>query len=108
MWVLEYYSGILFLTTNRVGTIDEAFKSRIHISLYYDRLSRDQTAKIFQINIDKLKRMELDKEKKLEESGVRYPKLAINQPSIMKWALDYYDDAKRTGEFSQWNGWPKR
>jgi hypothetical protein len=32
--VLEYYSGILFLTTNRVGTIDEAFKSRIHISLY--------------------------------------------------------------------------
>lgn len=32
--VLEYYSGILFLTTNRVGTIDEAFKSRIQISLY--------------------------------------------------------------------------
>jgi SpoVK/Ycf46/Vps4 family AAA+-type ATPase len=32
--VLEFYSGILFLTTNRVGTIDEAFKSRIHISLY--------------------------------------------------------------------------
>lgn len=31
---LEFYSGILFLTTNRVGTIDEAFKSRIHISLY--------------------------------------------------------------------------
>jgi hypothetical protein len=33
--VLEYYNGLLFLTTNRVGTIDEAFKSRIHISLYY-------------------------------------------------------------------------
>jgi len=32
--ILEYYSGILFLTTNRVGTIDEAFKSRIHVSLY--------------------------------------------------------------------------
>ncbi|KAF2189528.1 hypothetical protein K469DRAFT_747594 [Zopfia rhizophila CBS 207.26] len=32
--VLEFYSGILFLTTNRVGTMDEAFKSRIHISLY--------------------------------------------------------------------------
>ncbi|KAJ8113299.1 hypothetical protein ONZ43_g5184 [Nemania bipapillata] len=28
---LEYYSGILFLTTNRVGKIDRAFKSRIHI-----------------------------------------------------------------------------
>lgn len=33
--VLEYYNGLLFLTTNRVGTIDEAFKSRIHLSLYY-------------------------------------------------------------------------
>jgi hypothetical protein len=33
--VLEYYSGILFLTTNRVGIMDEAFKSRIHVSLYY-------------------------------------------------------------------------
>ena len=32
---LEYYAGILFLTTNRLGGIDEAFKSRIHISLRY-------------------------------------------------------------------------
>ncbi len=31
---LEFYSGILFLTTNRVGTIDEALKSRIDLSLY--------------------------------------------------------------------------
>lgn len=33
--VLEYYNGLLFLTTNRVGAVDEAFKSRIHLSLYY-------------------------------------------------------------------------
>lgn len=33
--VLEYYNGLLFLTTNRVGSIDQAFKSRIHLSLYY-------------------------------------------------------------------------
>lgn len=32
--MLEYYKGILFLTTNRIGTFDEAFKSRIHISLF--------------------------------------------------------------------------
>ncbi|KAF5335856.1 hypothetical protein D9758_016705 [Tetrapyrgos nigripes] len=36
---LEYYPGILFLTTNRVSVFDEAIKSRIHISLFYDRLS---------------------------------------------------------------------
>ena len=44
--VLEYYEGILFLTTNRVGISDEAFKSRIHISLYYPPLNWQQTEKI--------------------------------------------------------------
>lgn len=36
--VLEYYEGILFLTTNRVGDIDAAFQSRIHVSMFYDEL----------------------------------------------------------------------
>lgn len=30
---LEYFDGILFLTTNRPGQLDEAFQSRIHIAL---------------------------------------------------------------------------
>lgn len=30
---LEYFDGILFLTTNRPGDIDEAFQSRIHVSI---------------------------------------------------------------------------
>lgn len=33
--VLEYYAGILFMTTNRVTTFDDAFKSRIHVPLKY-------------------------------------------------------------------------
>lgn len=37
--VLEYYEGIMFLTTNRVNTFDPAFQSRIHISLDYPELS---------------------------------------------------------------------
>ena len=37
--ILEYYEGILFLTTNRVENIDAAFQSRIHISMHYDELS---------------------------------------------------------------------
>ena len=37
--ILEYYEGILFLTTNRVGNIDAAFQSRIHISMEYNELS---------------------------------------------------------------------
>ena len=37
--VLEYYEGILFLTTNRIKNIDDAFHSRIHISMQYPSLS---------------------------------------------------------------------
>ncbi|KAK8112601.1 hypothetical protein PG984_013127 [Apiospora sp. TS-2023a] len=49
--VLEYYAGVLFLTTNRVGDFDEAFTSRIHVSLYYPELNCDKTIKVFDINI---------------------------------------------------------
>ena len=37
--LLEYYEGILFLTTNRMGTFDAAFKSRIHLAIRYYPLS---------------------------------------------------------------------
>ncbi|EOD43698.1 ATPase AAA+ type core [Neofusicoccum parvum] len=39
--LLEYYEGILFLTTNRVENIDAAFESRIHLSLQYEDLDFD-------------------------------------------------------------------
>jgi hypothetical protein len=37
--ILEYYEGLLFLTTNRIDNIDAAFQSRIHISLAYPDLT---------------------------------------------------------------------
>ena len=40
--VVEYFEGILILTTNRVGTCDEAFKSRIQLALHYPPLSEEQ------------------------------------------------------------------
>ncbi|KAK8022906.1 hypothetical protein PG991_006787 [Apiospora marii] len=36
--LLEYYTGILFLTTNRVTSFDDAFKSRIHVPLQFPTL----------------------------------------------------------------------
>lgn len=45
--VLEYYTGILFLTTNRVTTFDEAFKSRIHIPIRYTDLSFESKLQIW-------------------------------------------------------------
>ncbi|KAF3061573.1 hypothetical protein GL218_03037 [Daldinia childiae] len=50
--VLEYYAGILFLTTNRIGDFDEAFASRIHMSLYYPPLDEIATNRIFKLNFD--------------------------------------------------------
>lgn len=35
---LEYFEGILLLTSNRVGTFDEAFKSRVQLTIHYPPL----------------------------------------------------------------------
>jgi hypothetical protein len=45
---LEYYEGILFLTTNRVRNMDEAFHSRIHISLEYPPLDFPARRRVWQ------------------------------------------------------------
>ncbi|KAM0506800.1 hypothetical protein ACHAP9_003139 [Verticillium nonalfalfae] len=50
---LEYFQGILFLTTNRVETFDDAFQSRIHVALRYDKLSVKAKRAIFQIFIER-------------------------------------------------------
>ncbi|PHH63753.1 hypothetical protein CDD81_5518 [Ophiocordyceps australis] len=52
---LEYFQGILFLTTNRVETFDEAFQSRIHIALRYDSLDVKARKTIFNMFFDRIK-----------------------------------------------------
>jgi len=44
---LEYYEGILFMTTNRADNIDAAFQSRIHVSLEYPNLNADSRRQIW-------------------------------------------------------------
>ena len=44
---VEYYRGILFLTTNRITTFDEAFLSRIHVALHFRELTADAKAQIW-------------------------------------------------------------
>ncbi|KAF2460303.1 P-loop containing nucleoside triphosphate hydrolase protein [Lineolata rhizophorae] len=39
--LLEYYRGVLFLTTNRLAACDPAFKSRIHLTIQYPALTMD-------------------------------------------------------------------
>lgn len=51
---IEYYRGILFLTTNRVGQFDDAFVSRIHVILSYDDLGEEQRRNIWDQFFNKL------------------------------------------------------
>ncbi|KAH0563422.1 hypothetical protein GP486_002012 [Trichoglossum hirsutum] len=57
---LEYYQGILFLTTNRVGVFDEAFASRIHISIWYPGFDDVKRIKIWKTMIKRLERERKD------------------------------------------------
>ncbi|PMD19490.1 P-loop containing nucleoside triphosphate hydrolase protein [Hyaloscypha hepaticicola] len=44
---LEYFTGILLITTNRQSSIDKAFKSRIDLSLHYPPLSHNTQKEIW-------------------------------------------------------------
>ncbi|KAL8387240.1 hypothetical protein RB595_010054 [Gaeumannomyces hyphopodioides] len=102
--VLEYYSGILFLTTNRVGHLDEAFKSRIHISLYYPPLTIRQTVAIFDVNIRQLEIIEAEKQRLMNEGGSvvpKRPKMVIDKDNLIEYAKWHW----RAHEQSErWNG----
>ncbi|KAF4546170.1 ATPAse [Lasiodiplodia theobromae] len=65
---LEYYQGILFLTTNRVGTFDEAFISRIHITIHYANFTDESRAEVWESFFRKLQSEREGKVKILEET----------------------------------------
>ncbi|KAL9073137.1 MAG: hypothetical protein Q9157_004870 [Trypethelium eluteriae] len=52
--VLEYYDGILILTSNRVGIFDEGFKSRIQLAIHYDKLGLASRIQVWSNFIDRL------------------------------------------------------
>ncbi|CAG8971698.1 hypothetical protein HYALB_00003166 [Hymenoscyphus albidus] len=101
--VLEYYSGILFLTTNRVGTLDEGFRSRCQLSLYYKPLTKKQTLAIYDVNLQKLHEIEKDKEISSVDTPnapVR-PIIEIDDKSILDYAAWHFDNHK---PYERWNG----
>lgn len=74
--VLEYYEGILILTSNRVGTFDEAFKSRIQLSLHYENLGKPQQHKIWKNFLARLKEMDKEQCADVTEPGSRKRKFS--------------------------------
>ncbi|PQE29410.1 AAA family ATPase protein [Rutstroemia sp. NJR-2017a WRK4] len=49
---LEYFRGVLILTTNRKSEIDPAFQSRIHFSLHYPDLNEESRKAVWSNFID--------------------------------------------------------
>ncbi|OJD10083.1 hypothetical protein AJ78_08761 [Emergomyces pasteurianus Ep9510] len=56
--LLEYFQGILFLTTNRVETFDDAFQSRIHVALRYGELTLKAKRTVWKMFLDKVRTKE--------------------------------------------------
>ncbi|KAF2184022.1 P-loop containing nucleoside triphosphate hydrolase protein [Zopfia rhizophila CBS 207.26] len=52
--MLEYYRGVLFLTTNRVAVLDKALESRIHLKISYPELDRAARLRVWHNLIDLL------------------------------------------------------
>ncbi|KAH8750076.1 P-loop containing nucleoside triphosphate hydrolase protein [Hyaloscypha finlandica] len=59
---LEYFQGILFLTTNLYSTIDNAFRSRVNIHLLFDSLSSSARRQLWQKFMARLPKQEKKKE----------------------------------------------
>ena len=90
--VLEHFTGVLFLTTNRVGAFDEAFKSRIHISLYYPPLDAEMTRDIWKMNLERLSK----KKQRRNET------MLFNEKEIFAYAQNHYNETVPRG--ANWNG----
>ena len=50
--LLEYFEGIIFLTSNRLEVIDRAILSRVTLVLNYPKLSKETRAQIWKINLE--------------------------------------------------------
>ncbi|KLU83874.1 hypothetical protein MAPG_02923 [Magnaporthiopsis poae ATCC 64411] len=75
---IEYYRGILFLTTNRVGQFDDAFISRIHVAIHYDNLIKEERDKVWKQFFTKLED-EKGEEIKILRSARSY---VLDDPSV--------------------------
>ncbi|KAI3391996.1 hypothetical protein diail_6372 [Diaporthe ilicicola] len=89
---LEYYSGILFLTTNIVGVIDEAFKSRIHVALEYPAVDEKSTIEIWSNLLQRISR-----DNKKAEVKIRF-----DEDALLKFAKNHYRKHQHNGR--TWNG----
>lgn len=89
--VLEYYEGVLFLTTNQVGVFDEAFKSRISMALYYPPLTVEQTVQIWRTQMRRICK--------------NSPEIQFNNMDLEHYARELYQMQSANEQYRPvWNG----
>ena len=94
---MDYFRDLLFLTTNRVGQIDDAFLSRVSVVLQYDHLTDDTRRKIWN---GFFKKLEQESESNLHEG----PKIEVD-----RYAKKYVmNDEEVKRPKMEWSGNPKR
>ncbi|KAJ4301945.1 hypothetical protein N0V90_004041 [Kalmusia sp. IMI 367209] len=76
--MLEYYEGILFLTTNRLSTMDTAFQSRIHIAIKFNPLGTNTRRAIWKAFIERLD----------DTESIGKDELLDNIETISEWELN--------------------
>ncbi|KAL8289574.1 hypothetical protein RB600_004837 [Gaeumannomyces tritici] len=76
--VLEYYEGILILTSNRVGSFDEAFKSRIQVAIHYGQLTKKSRKAIWRNFFDMMEESD-DEDVNMAELERRLDELAAEE-----------------------------
>jgi hypothetical protein len=96
---LEYFNGIIFLTTTRPGLLDEAVKSRVHACITYKELTLEQTLAIFSENIERLRASD-----KQHSAVTGAPEMYIFDDEILDFARTNYKPPGGKNTLGRWNG----
>jgi len=100
--VLEYYNGILILTTNRIREFDVAVQSRINLGIKYGDLDRLQMQEIFDNFLDQVPEENVQEKRAIktwfrEEDEAREWTNALNGRHIRNIIFSAIDLAKADG-----------
>ncbi|KAK0643277.1 P-loop containing nucleoside triphosphate hydrolase protein [Cercophora newfieldiana] len=96
--LLEYYKGMLFLTTNRHDDFDEAFHSRIHLTLEYGALTPEWRRNIWMEHIGRASARNRNKNLWREEMFEVLAEIDTNGRDIKNYARTAYAFAQAETE----------
>ena len=93
---LEWYPGLIFLTTNLLKDFDEAILDRIHVKLHYPPLDEEFTVDIFNDQFKRINEEHAPDYRMVHgEDGkkiVKYQVSKANMDDILRWRKQQYPD----------------